>query len=101
MTLREDVEKAEIEALLEYGGDLSGKRVLEIGSGKGRLTWRYARRTAHVTGLEPDESRIEIARAEVPDDLRGRVTFEPAAIADYRPPADFAGFDVAIMSWSL
>ena len=35
----------------------TGKSVLEIGSGDGRLTWRYADKVARVVGLEPDAEK--------------------------------------------
>ena len=45
---------------------LRGRDVLEIGTGNGRLTWRYAERVASVVGLEPDEGRVARARAATP-----------------------------------
>jgi hypothetical protein len=39
MTVRVDPEQNEIGALLDFV-NLDGRRVLEIGSGNGRLTWR-------------------------------------------------------------
>jgi hypothetical protein len=52
MTIRVDPEKNEIGVLFDFV-DLDGRRVLEIGSGDGRLTSRYADRAATVTAVEP------------------------------------------------
>jgi cyclopropane fatty-acyl-phospholipid synthase-like methyltransferase len=78
---------------------LSGRDVLEIGAGNGRLTWRYAHRAASVVGLEPDESQVVRARAAMPVDLRDRVDFRIADAASVDLPD--AAFDVALFSWSI
>jgi cyclopropane fatty-acyl-phospholipid synthase-like methyltransferase len=101
MPYRIDPEGTEIAALLDYAGDLSGKRVLEVGSGRGRLTWRYADRAAHVTGLEPLADRAAAAQEATPPALREIVTFLPQSIEAYRRPPESPPFDLAIMSWSL
>jgi cyclopropane fatty-acyl-phospholipid synthase-like methyltransferase len=101
MSVRIDPEKTEISTLLELVGDFAGKRVLEIGSGDGRLTWRYADQAAHVTALEPDPSRVDKAKQETPASLQDRVTFLPMDIQTFEVFKGSPGFDVAIMSWSL
>jgi hypothetical protein len=50
--IRIDPEQNETRALFSFV-ELDGRRVLEIGSGDGRLTWRYAERADHVTAVEP------------------------------------------------
>ena len=57
MTIRVDPENGEPRALFNLV-DLSSRRVLEIGCGDGRLTWRYADRAAHVTAIDPFEGSI-------------------------------------------
>ena len=57
MTIRSDPENNEIRALGDLV-DFSGKHVLEIGCGDGRLTWRYAEAAAHVTAIEPFEEAV-------------------------------------------
>jgi cyclopropane fatty-acyl-phospholipid synthase-like methyltransferase len=42
MSIIKDPEGSEIQALFDLYTDWGGKSVLEIGSGDGRLTWRYA-----------------------------------------------------------
>ena len=60
MTIRSDPEKNETRALLDLV-DFSGKQVLEIGCGDGRMTWRYAGAAAHVTCIEPFEKAMGYA----------------------------------------
>jgi ubiquinone/menaquinone biosynthesis C-methylase UbiE len=93
-----DVYGDETAALGEIA-DLRGARVLEIGAGEGRLTWRFAPQTEHVLAIDPDEERIAQARADVPAKLADRVDFEvmDAVELDVEPE----GFDVALLSWSL
>jgi ubiquinone/menaquinone biosynthesis C-methylase UbiE len=88
----------EIAALAEIV-DLRGARVLEIGAGEGRLTWRFAGETEHVLAVDPDEERICQARADLPSDLAERVRFEVAGAAELEVPA--RTFDLALLSWSL
>jgi 2-polyprenyl-3-methyl-5-hydroxy-6-metoxy-1,4-benzoquinol methylase len=100
MTVRSDPERNEIRALLDLV-DFSGKQVLEIGSGDGRLTWRYAEAAAHVTGIEPFEEAIGRASADQPDGLRDQVEFHHIAFEDFAAARESGMFDVVILSWSL
>ena len=79
MSLSFDPERNEIDALLEFAGDLQGRRVLEIGAGAGRLTWRYAAQAGQVVGVDPKPGQVNRALEEIPPDLQGRVTFLEAA----------------------
>jgi 2-polyprenyl-3-methyl-5-hydroxy-6-metoxy-1,4-benzoquinol methylase len=99
MPVRSDPEDTETRALFDFTGDFSGRRVLEIGCGDGRLTWRYAERTAHVVGIDPDADEIAIAREDTPPHLRDRVEFRATRIEDFEP--DVPPFDIAILSWAL
>ena len=101
MPVRIDPERTEIDALLAYADDLSGKRVLEVGAGKGRLTWRYADQVAHVIALEPNLERLAVAQQNLPDHLRDIVTLLPDGVEAYQLAEDAPPFDLAIMSWSL
>jgi ubiquinone/menaquinone biosynthesis C-methylase UbiE len=78
---------------------LAGRNVLEIGSGDGRLTWRYAHRTASVVGVESEEGHVLRARAAAPPALRNRVDFHVADAASVELPD--AAFDVVVFSWSI
>jgi 2-polyprenyl-3-methyl-5-hydroxy-6-metoxy-1,4-benzoquinol methylase len=78
--------------------DFDGTRVLEVGCGDGRLTWLYGPRTRNVLGIDPEEEQISVARAETPEELRGRVRFEVGTAEDL---SRTSVFDVAFLSWSL
>ena len=97
--LRVDPEDSEAAALFDFAGDFSGKRVLEIGCGDGRLTWRYAERAAQVVAIDPDAEEIQIAREDLPPRLRDRVEFQAVGIEDF--DAAGAAFDTVILSWAL
>ena len=58
-----DPEHNESNALFSLPIPWTGKSVLEIGSGDGRLTWRYADKVARVTALEPDAGKHTAALA--------------------------------------
>lgn len=93
-----DPEGAELAALGKLV-DFAGLRVLEVGCGDGRLTWRYADRAASVLATDPDESAIRRARRARPPELRGRVRFSVAGATDFKAPR--SSFDLAFFSWSL
>jgi len=100
MTIQVDPENNEISALFEMA-DLSGKRVLEIGCGDGRLTWRYAEQASHVTGVDAWEEGIARAKENLPEKLEGRVEFHLAEFEEFAANSPPAVYDVAILAWSL
>lgn len=81
--------------------DLDGRRALEIGSGDGRLTWRYADRTAHVTAVEPFAPAVARARETLPTELAPSVALRQAAFSEFAAETAASTFDVAVFSWSL
>jgi 2-polyprenyl-3-methyl-5-hydroxy-6-metoxy-1,4-benzoquinol methylase len=91
----EGVERTTIAGLV----DLRGLRVLDIGCGKGRLSFACASEGADVFGIDPDEEVISTARAETPAALRDRVRFEVAHAREIELPK--GEFDLALFSWSL
>ncbi len=98
MTLRCDPEEIEPRHLQE-AVRLAGKRVLEIGCGDGRLTWRYAQSAMHVVGIDPSQTDLREAQNSCPSALRASVRF---AAADARTlPFAANQFDVALLAWSL
>jgi len=102
MPVQIDLENNEINALLDYAGDLEGRRVLEIGCGDGRLTWRYAAKAAHVTAIDPNPQKIARARTGLPPELRGRVEVYDLSLEDFAAgPGEGRRFDWALLSWSL
>lgn len=100
MAIVEDPEGNETSALRAMI-DFKNARVLEVGCGDGRLTWRYADKTAHVTAIDPDGEDIERAWATVPDTLRERVRFLQSTIEDFAGPLAEREYDIALFSWSL
>ncbi len=98
MTVLLDPEDTETKALHEYA-DFTGKRVLEIGCGDGRLTWRYANRAAYVIAIDPKAEDIALAIEECPDDLRHKIEFRAIRLEELDIPAE--KFDLALLSWSL
>jgi ubiquinone/menaquinone biosynthesis C-methylase UbiE len=98
MTIRLDPEDSETQALHDLA-DFDGKRVLEIGCGDGRLTWRYADRAASIVAIDPDGDDIAAALKECPDRLRDRIEFRVSRIEEFEPRDEL--FDTALLSWSL
>jgi 2-polyprenyl-3-methyl-5-hydroxy-6-metoxy-1,4-benzoquinol methylase len=99
MSIRTDPEGNETQALFELT-ELDGAEILEIGSGDGRLTWRYAEQTAHVTAIEPFGDSIARAAGRLRETPLP-VEFRHASFEDYAADSDPDVFDVALLSWSL
>ena len=99
MTVRTDPEGNETDALFDLV-DLDGAHVLEIGAGDGRLTWRYADRTAHVTAVEPFEGSVARAKEQLRE-TNLSIEFRNSAFEDFAAGSDPDVFDVALLSWSL
>lgn len=98
--IRTDPENNETHALLDMV-NFSGKHVLEIGCGDGRLTWRYADQAAHVTAIEPGAEQIALAREQLPSHLQGRVEFHVATLENFAANSAPSVFDLVILSYSL
>jgi ubiquinone/menaquinone biosynthesis C-methylase UbiE len=90
--------EAEMVALRALGG-LDGARVLEIGCGDGRLTFRYAPAARSVLAIDPHAEAIARARDMLPVESAGRVRFEIGSALELDQPP--ASFDVALLSHSL
>jgi 2-polyprenyl-3-methyl-5-hydroxy-6-metoxy-1,4-benzoquinol methylase len=101
MTVTLDPEGEELRTVLEFLEAPSPPRILEIGAGDGRLTFRYAKQAAHVTAIDPDEQDISLAIDRLPDELRDRIDFRAISLEDYSPPAGLPAFDTVLLSWSL
>jgi ubiquinone/menaquinone biosynthesis C-methylase UbiE len=96
--LEKDPEKQEGAHLLRFG-DFAGKRVLEVGSGDGRLTWSYAERARSVVGIDVDRDSLRVAHIERPVDLTDTVPFVAANSIDL--PFRKETFDMAVLAWSF
>ncbi|MBM3123775.1 MAG: hypothetical protein FJZ87_01740 [Chloroflexi bacterium] len=99
MAIRLDPEGNETRELFRLFDDFAGKSILEIGAGDGRLTWRYAGRTARVTAIEPDAQRFSRSVANRPGNLKqvGFLNIDLTTFAAHNTEK----FDIAILSWSL
>lgn len=100
MGIRIDPENNETLALFDMV-NFSGQRVLEIGCGNGRMTWRYADKAAHVTGIDPDAKQITLAREQLPSQLRDRIEFHSTALEDFAAASEASTFDIVILARSL
>lgn len=92
---------AEIE-LREYGlgTRLRGARVLDLGTGDGRLALGAARLGAReVIGADPDPSALRVARRNARSQGAGNVSFRVAAAQDL--PFRDERFDLVLLSWVL
>ena len=100
MTAEVDPQRYEAEAL-ESLADFRGRRVLEVGSGECRLTWRYAGQASRVTAVEPFKPAHDRAAALMPAHLRDRVTLENKTFVELAGSALPSSFDLVFLSWSL
>jgi len=94
-----DPEANETRALFGLYPDFNGKRVLEIGAGDGRLTWRYAAGTRRVVAIDTDPARLERASLNRPTGY-DTVEFQLTNLEDLSAHTR-ERFDLAILSWSL
>ena len=93
-----DAEGAHLAAIFR-AADFRGQRVLEIGSGEGRLTWGFASRAASVLAFDPSEEDVATARARCAEELREKVRFEVASAEEIDVPE--GSVDLVFFSWSL
>jgi ubiquinone/menaquinone biosynthesis C-methylase UbiE len=84
---------------IEHLVELQGLRIVEIGSGDGRLTFEVGQAAASVFAFDSDADAIRKAKAETPKALRRRLRFEVADAAQLELPK--GEFDLALFSWSL
>jgi ubiquinone/menaquinone biosynthesis C-methylase UbiE len=93
-----DPEGIEIE-FLKRTGVIHGRKVVEIGCGNGRLTWRYANYAASAVGVDPDSERLAEALTTRPETMETWSAFAQTE-AETLPFPDEA-FECAILAWSL
>ncbi|HUG34775.1 MAG TPA: class I SAM-dependent methyltransferase [Anaerolineales bacterium] len=99
MTEKQDPERNEIKFLTQFADFSASYRVLEIGCGDGRLTWRYAREVRRVVGVEIEQDDLRLAIIDRPSDLENKVIF--TNVDSIYLPFSKETFDLAILSWSL
>lgn len=98
MTLQKDTERNEAKHLHAFA-DFTGKRVLEVGCGEGRMTWQYAKSARSIIGVDPDRDALRIATVDRPVDLQSKVLF--ACSDSQHLPFPKETFDLAVLAWSL
>jgi len=94
-----DPEHNESNALFNLPVTWTGKSVLEIGSGDGRLTWRYADKAARVVAIEPADEKHRAALAGRPHGFE-HVEFLNLGLDEFVQKSK-EKFDLALLSWSL
>jgi ubiquinone/menaquinone biosynthesis C-methylase UbiE len=98
MTLQTDPEGTETKTLHRFA-DINGKRVLEVGCGDGRLTWRYAKAAGRVVGIDLHPDDLRVAQFDRPANLAPKVSF--ARADGVQLPFVAGTFDLAIFAWSF
>ena len=98
MTFQKDPDQNETKYLHKFF-TFNGKRVLEIGCGEGRLTWRYAAKPARTVAIDPDADSLRVAMIDRPSDLEDKVHFARAQSEQLPLPKET--FDIALLSWSF
>ncbi len=93
-----DPEEREIKHIRQLGG-LEGRRVLELGCGEGRMTWRYSTLPKTITGIDPDFASLVKAMHTRPVSFVDQITFVQAKAE--RLPFPTESFEAAVFSWSL
>ncbi len=79
--------------------DLRNTRVLEVGAGDGRLTFRYAGETRSVVGIDTNEAELRSTPNGPGKQLRGPVRFLCASATAL--PFSAESFDIVLLASSL
>ncbi len=99
MSLRIDPAQAELRALKKVA-NWTGKRVLEIGCGDGRLTLRLASLGPRkIEALDPSVQLVRMARKTLPFKYRKRVEYHVGKAEKLKYPEGL--FDIVVFSWVL
>src|SRR5215470_5005927 len=98
MPMQRDPEAIET-AYLHTMTELDDVRVLEVGCGDGRLTWRYAGTTRRAIGIDSNREHLAVARRSCPPTLGARVALVQATALAL--PFRAGLFDGAMLAWSL
>jgi ubiquinone/menaquinone biosynthesis C-methylase UbiE len=98
MAIEIDPLGAEPQAILQSAA-FRGARVLEVGAGSGRLTFRYAEQAGFVVGIDPNETDIRSAGAAAAARCAAKARFLRASATQL--PFGAGEFDMVLLSSSL
>ena len=98
MAIETDPEGVEPRELLG-AVDFRAARVLEVGSGDGRLSFRYAHASRFIVGIDPKPDEVLSARKSCPSDLRHRLTFVRGSATSL--PFRGEAFDIVLLASAL
>ncbi|HJS17749.1 MAG TPA: class I SAM-dependent methyltransferase [Anaerolineales bacterium] len=98
MTVQNDPEGREKKVLHKFV-DFTNQRVLEIGCGEGRMTWKYASASSWIVGVDTDRNALRVAAYDHPSNLAKKVHFANSEAE--RLPFRKETFDIAVLAWSL
>jgi 2-polyprenyl-3-methyl-5-hydroxy-6-metoxy-1,4-benzoquinol methylase len=84
---------------MEFLPDLAGLSVIDLGCGEGRYTRSFARRGAHMTGIDVSPRMLEQARAEETRQPLG-IRYQLDSSTELRSCSDHS-FDAAVSSMAL
>lgn len=93
-----DPEGLELQMLLKHL-TFDKKRVLEIGCGEGRLTFKYATMTKDVIAIDPKTEEIHTARENIPSEFSSKIKFQIANGENLQFPDE--SFDIILYTYSL
>jgi 2-polyprenyl-3-methyl-5-hydroxy-6-metoxy-1,4-benzoquinol methylase len=79
--------------------DFRNTRVLEVGAGDGRLTFRYAEAPTSVVGIDTNEQEIRLTAEVTRAELRGHVQFLCASATAL--PFSHEQFEIVLLASSL
>ena len=98
MAIEVDPAGIEPHAILETV-DFRNARVLEVGAGDGRLTFRYAEQTVSVVGIDTKDQDVRLAVDTLHARLRGHVQFLCASATGL--PFAAERFEIVLLASSL
>ncbi|MBL8098461.1 MAG: class I SAM-dependent methyltransferase [Anaerolineales bacterium] len=98
MSVQRDPENKEGKTLHQFV-DFSDKRILEVGCGEGRLTWKYAKHAKQVVAFDIDHDAIRVAQADAVLNACQHVLFFNASAK--KIPLEKESFDIVIGALSL
>jgi 2-polyprenyl-3-methyl-5-hydroxy-6-metoxy-1,4-benzoquinol methylase len=91
-----DLEKSDMDLkyreALSSAGDLAGKKVLDVGCGRGEMVYYAARSGAQALGIDYSEAAIDLAnefRSRLAEDIRSRMTFRNVDVGQLQESGPF------------